>query len=367
MPPPALHSTEQARPPLQAGGPNRAAPRAPRAPHICRQCETEKVHICLHSAVQSVRSDGSIGSQRHAEPPDPTGAAPRLPPAFPRQPSRVGRWVEASEPGREEPASPIAAAEEPPQHYAASVASTAASRQGISNNFRKLQKCISTMQNTEAMGEKIIAYKQKEMSAIADKIRAKVDAGEELEPGFMAEIEEALDTADLLAENAIIRLDKMATEEKEAKALVSARPKLTFENFTGDVSQYPTFLANQEQLYEMFYDENAPDKGASQQLFQLSKILAPDLARSVLSYSGSKNSAQKAADWLALKFDSPQLMVPVIYQELKDISPARNEAEVPRVAKRVLRKIESLSALSKNDNSILPSDVVQAVFCALYF
>ena len=116
----------------------------------------------------------------------------------------------------------------------------------------------------------------------------------------------------------------------------------------------------------MFYDANAPDKGASQQLFQLSKILSPDLARSVLSYSGSKNSAQKAADWLALKFDSPQLMVPVIYQELKDISPARNKAEVPRVAKRVLRKIERLSALSKNDNSILPSNVVQAVFRALY-
>ena len=101
------------------------------------------------------------------------------------------------------------------------------------------------------------------MSASADKIRAKVDAGEELEAGLMAEIEEALDTADLLAENAVIRLDKLATEKEEAKAFVSARPKLAFETFTGDVSQYPTFLANQEQLYEMFYNANAPDKGAS--------------------------------------------------------------------------------------------------------
>ena len=55
------------------------------------------------------------------------------------------------------------------------------------------------MQNTEAMGEKIITYKQKELSAVADKIREKVDAGEELEAGIMA-----LDTADLLAENARI-------------------------------------------------------------------------------------------------------------------------------------------------------------------
>ena len=85
-----------------------------------------------------------------------------------------------------------------------------------------------------------------------------------MEAGLMAEIEEALDTADLLAESAVIQLDKLATEKEEAKALVSARPKMAFEIFTGDVSQYPTFRANQEQLYEMFYDTNAPDKGASQ-------------------------------------------------------------------------------------------------------
>ena len=222
------------------------------------------------------------------------------------------------------------------------------------------------MQNTEAMSEKIIAYKQKEMSGVADKIRAKVDAGEELEPGFMANIELALDQSDDLAESAIGRLDKLATEKEETKALVSARPKLAFETFTVDVSQYPSFLANQEQLYEMFYDPNAPDKGESQQIIQLKKILAQDLARTVLSFSGAENSAQKTADWLSLKLDSPMLMIPVIYQEVKDISPARNEAKVPRVAERVLRKIESLSVLTKDDNTILPSDVVQVVFRALY-
>ena len=122
---PALQSIEQARPTLLSGGPSREAPRGPRAPHICGRCETKEVHICLHSAAQSVRSDGSIGSQRQAEPPDPAGAAPRLSPAFPRQPSRIGQWVEDSEPGRETPASPLAAAEEAPLHYAGSVASTA--------------------------------------------------------------------------------------------------------------------------------------------------------------------------------------------------------------------------------------------------
>ena len=70
------------------------------------------------------------------------------------------------------------------------------------------------MENMADMGEKIIAYNQKEMSALADKIRAKVDRGEELEPGFMAEIEASLDRSDELAESAVRKLDKLATEEK---------------------------------------------------------------------------------------------------------------------------------------------------------
>ena len=51
---------------------------------------------------------------------------------------------------------------------------------------------------------------------------------------------------------------------------------------------------------------------------------------------------------------------------MKDLSPARSEAQVPRVAEHVLRKIESLSALTKEENSVLPSDVVHAVFRALF-
>ena len=222
------------------------------------------------------------------------------------------------------------------------------------------------MQNMADMGEKIIAYKQKEMSAVADKIRAKVDGGEELEPGFMAEIEASLDKSDELAESAIRKLDKLATEEKENKAIMASRLKIAFRTFSGDVSQYPSFLANQEQVFEIFYDANAPDKGVSQQLYQLSKILAPDLARTVLSFSGAQDSAQKAKKWLSLKYNSSKIMIPFVYQEVKDLSPARSEAKVPRVAEWVLRKIESLSALTKDDNSVLPSKVVQAVFRALF-
>ena len=117
-------------------------------------------------------SGGSAGSQRHhSKGPSTTGEAPHLPPAVAEQPCHVGRWVQASDPSAQEPASPTAAAEELP-HYVGSVTSIN-SRHGLSvaNLLRKLNKCISSMQKTADMGEKNIAYRQKEMSAVADKIQ----------------------------------------------------------------------------------------------------------------------------------------------------------------------------------------------------
>ena len=82
----------------------------------------------------------------------------------------------------------------------------------------------------------------------------------------------------------------------------------------------------------MFQDKNAADGGAAQQLFQLSKILSPELSHTVMSFSGAKQRAKKAVSWLNLKFNSPQLMIPKVYEEIKSIPPARNASEVPRTA-----------------------------------
>ena len=116
----------------------------------------------------------------------------------------------------------------------------------------------------------------------------------------------------------------------------------------------------------MFQDKNAPDGGAAQQLFQLSKILSPELSSIVMSFSGAERGAEKAVAWLNLKFNSPQLMIPKVYEEIKSISPARNASDVPKTAERVLRKIESLSALMNDDETSLPADIIQAIFRCLY-
>ena len=150
-PPPPLPSTQPGGPSLQAGDPPRAAP---------RQCEDQEAHFCLNSVAPSDQSGGSIGRQRHySGGPGSTGAVPRLPPAVPQQPCQVGRGVQASDPGRQGPASPIAAAGGPP-HYAKSVGSSVNQRVELSIELsaRKLQKSIEEMKMTEGGGEKGISH-----------------------------------------------------------------------------------------------------------------------------------------------------------------------------------------------------------------
>ena len=82
------------------------------------------------------------------------------------------------------------------------------------------------------------------MSQLAEKSHTKLDLAEELEPSFPAVIESALDQSDALAKQAMRKLDQISREKEEAKAIVSAGPKMAYEAFLGDVSQYPTFVAN---------------------------------------------------------------------------------------------------------------------------
>ena len=222
------------------------------------------------------------------------------------------------------------------------------------------------MKLTEGCGEKQISHAQKIMSDCASKLSAKLDVEDDLEAQLVVVVERALEESEGLAEGAMKQLDQLGSSEREARANVSARPRLSYETFSGDISQYPTFQANQRELFKMFEDKTAKDGGAAQQLYQLSKILSPDLASTVRSFSGAERGAEKAVEWLELRFNEPQLMIPRIFEEIRNIIPARSVSEVPRTAERVLTKVESLSALMKNDEASLPADIVQAIFRCLH-
>ena len=65
-----------------------------------------------------------------------------------------------------------------------------------------------------------------------------------------------------------------------------------------------------------------------------------------------------ALEWFELRFNEPQLMIPRIFEEIRNIIPARSVSKVPRTAEQVLTKVESLSALIKDDEASVPADVV---------
>ena len=163
------------------------------------------------------------------------------------------------------------------------------------------------------------------------KLNWKLELDTEIEAHLLVVIEEALDKSENLASYANKRLDELSCLDKEAQEIVHARPKLSYETFSGDIGQWLTFQQNQKELFKMFADKRADNGGASQQLYQLSKILSPELPKTVMSFSGAENGAAKAVAWLNLKFNSLHLLLPRVYQELWMWYPLKATPTCPRL------------------------------------
>ena len=121
------------------------------------------------------------------------------------------------------------------------------------------------------------------------KLSDRVDAETDIEETSLVMIEETLEKAERLAFYATLRLDELATLKEEEKALMQARPKLTYETFTRAAGTFNTFQRNQKEIYKAFEKE-----GEGQQIYQLSKILSTDLATTVLSFSGAQDGPKKS-------------------------------------------------------------------------
>ena len=124
-------------------------------------------------------------------------------------------------------------------------------------------------------------------------------------------------------------------------------------------SGFQTIIKTAHALIEFF-----PDK-QEQQLVKLSKITSPEILKTLLSFSGSKNCSEKALQWLHLRYGNPHLQLPAVYDEIKMMAPAKSQQEIPKAAERILSMIEALSSL-KEDTQPLPSDVIMAIFRALH-
>ena len=81
---------------------------------------------------------------------------------------------------------------------------------------------------------------------------------------------------------------------------------------------------------------------------------------------GVQDGAAKAVRYLDNHFNLPHLLLLKVYNEIREISPAQNQSQVPRVAETLLCLVKSISALICEDKSPLPADVTQVIFQALH-
>ena len=66
------------------------------------------------------------------------------------------------------------------------------------------------------------------MSDCASKLSAKLDGEDDIEPQLLVMAELVLEESESLAERAMKQLDNLASSERETRAIVSARPKLSY-------------------------------------------------------------------------------------------------------------------------------------------
>ena len=78
-------------------------------------------------------------------------------------------------------------------------------------------------------------------------------------------IKAALEETESLGLFGSIRLDQLCRMERQDRLNVNSRPKLSYEIFTGDVGQWPTFLKNREQLFS-FYEGNPGQQRQTQRV-----------------------------------------------------------------------------------------------------
>ena len=95
---------------------------------------------------------------------------------------------------------------------------------------------------------------------------------------------------------------------------------------------------NADQIFSFFPDQH------KQQLVQSSKITSSEIAKTLMNLSGSDNCADKALEWLHLRYRNPHLQLPAVYDEIKNLQLTKSQADIPKAAEGCLKLLEALSS-----------------------
>ena len=157
----------------------------------------------------------------------------------------------------------------------------------------------------------------KKMTEAAKTLKERTET-ENLSEHMQEKVENAIEESESLEHFGTLRLDALSQKDKQDRLSINQRPKLSYEKFDGSYSAFCTFIKYAHALIEFFPDQ------PEQQLVQLSKITSSEIAKTLMSFSGSENCADKALEWLHLRYGNPHLQLPAVYDEIKNLQPAKS-------------------------------------------
>ena len=161
--------------------------------------------------------------------------------------------------------------------------------------FYSLIKATAKLRvSPETKGEKQIVLEIKKMTEAAKTLKERAEI-ENLSEHMQEKVENAIEESENLEHFGTLRLDALSQKKDQDRLNINQRPKLSYEKFDRSYSAFGTFIKNADALIEFFPDQ------PEQQLVQLSKITSSEIAKTLMSFSGSENCADKALECLHLR------------------------------------------------------------------
>ena len=191
-----------------------------------------------------------------------------------------------------------------------------------------------TENDAKPKGEKQISMESRNMTECARKLAERANTEPDIDDHLLYVIKDLLEQSQKLEKYTCIRLDQLARHKEKEKDLIQAWPKLAYEIFSGQVGSWPVFQRNKHEIYKLF-----SENGEGQQINQLLKILSANLAETVMSFSGAQDGAAKAVHYLNDRFNSPHLILPKVYDKIREWPQAHTQSQVPHIAEKLLRHV----------------------------
>lgn len=149
-------------------------------------------------------------------------------------------------------------------------------------------------------------------------------------------------------------LDRLENEERLQRKEATQRPRTQFPAYEGLADQWIQFQALSVSVQKLY---PTPE----QQVLQLAAVCEDSITKTVRPHT----SIERAMEDLAPRYGHPHLNMVQLLQDLKEVRTAHNPSEIITTTESILRILEAISSLQRNDQLHLPVDSMNQIFRAV--